>query len=87
MDSHAGRRPGRQNNISLRAGRAPVSKLVELAGFAMVGGTVYAFMVPIPQQEPHGWPLFWACAAGALAVIVHRRLKRRAAGSNISDTA
>lgn len=54
-----------------------MSKLLELAGFALIGGTVYAFMVPIPNQESHGWPMFWACAAGALAVIVHRRMQRR----------
>ena len=64
-----------------------MSKLLELAGFALIGGTIYAFVVPIPRQEPYGWPLFWACAAGALAIIVHRRLKRRSGGSNISDTA
>lgn len=69
------------------SGPARVSKLLELAGFALIGGTIYAFVVPIPQQEPHGWPLFWACAAGALAVIVHRRLRRRADRSNISDPA
>lgn len=51
--------------------------MLELLGFALVGGTIYAFVVPIPGQEPYGWPLFWACAAGALAIIVHRRMRQR----------
>ena len=52
-------------------------KMLELAGFALIGGTVYAFMVPIPNQDPAGWPIFWSCAAGALAVIVYRGWARK----------
>lgn len=54
-----------------------MSKLLELVGFALVGGTIYAFVVPIPNQDPYGWPVFWACAVGALAVIVHRHMQRK----------
>lgn len=54
-----------------------MSKLLELIGFALIGGTIYAFVGPITNQEPHGWPVFWACAVGALAVIVHRSMRRR----------
>ncbi len=54
-----------------------MSKILELIGFACVGGTIYAFLGLIPQQNPIGWPLFWTCAAGALAVILFRKWKKK----------
>lgn len=55
-----------------------MNKLLELAGFGCIGGTIYAFVGLIPQKDPIGWPLFWACAAGALAVIIYRKqIKKR----------
>ncbi len=54
-----------------------MSKILELIGFAFVGGTIYAFIGLIPQQNPMGWPVFWACAAGALAIILYRKWTRK----------
>jgi len=53
-----------------------MSKILDLVGLGLIGGTVYAFVGPIPQQDPMGWPIFWSCAGGALAIILLR--KRRA---------
>lgn len=51
-------------------------KLLELVGFAAVGGTIYAFL---GMGEPYRWPVFWACAGVAVAVIFYRkRLRDRA---------
>ena len=56
-----------------------MSKLLELVGYLLVGGRIYAFVGPIPRQEPMGWPIFSACAVGALAIIIYnRRIKMRA---------
>ncbi len=54
-----------------------MSKLLELIGFGLIGGTMYAFLGPILQRDPIGWPLFWACAIGALGVIVYRKKMRK----------
>jgi len=55
-----------------------VSKLLELIGFALIGGTIYAFLGLIPQQDPIGWPVFWGCAGGTLAIIIYRKRKKKA---------
>lgn len=54
-----------------------MSKTLELIGFGLIGGTVYAFLGLIPQKDPLGWPVFWACAAGALAIIIYRKKKQK----------
>ncbi len=54
-----------------------MSKILELVGFGCVGGTVYAFLGLIPQQDPLGWPLFWGFAGGALAIIIYRKKKKK----------
>ncbi len=54
----------------------PVIKLLELAGFAAIGGTIYAFLGM--GESEYRWPVFWACAAGAVAVIVYRKKMREA---------
>ncbi len=54
-----------------------MSKTLELIGFGLIGGTVYAFLGLILQQDPLGWPVFWACAAGALAIIIYRKKKQK----------
>lgn len=54
-----------------------MSKILELIGFGCVGGTVYAFLGLIPQQDPLGWPLFWGFAGGALAIIIYRKKKKQ----------
>ena len=45
-------------------------KIIELVGFALIGGTIYAFLGLIAQQDPAGWPVFWTCAGGALGIIL-----------------
>ncbi len=50
-----------------------MKKLLELAGFGLIGGTIYAFLGPIVQKDPWGWPIFWACAGGALVIIIYKR--------------
>ena len=51
--------------------------MLELAGFGLVGGTIYAFLGLISQGDPNGWPVFWACAGGAFAVAIYnKRLKK-----------
>ncbi len=54
-----------------------MSKILELIGFGLIGGTIYAFIGLIPQQDPIGWPLFWGCAAGTLLIIIYRKKKRK----------
>lgn len=58
-----------------------MSKLLELVGLGLIGGTIYAFLGLIAQKDPLGWPLFWAFAGGVLAIIVYRKHKRDQAGS------
>ena len=53
-----------------------MSKILELIGFACVGGTIYAFLGLSPS-DPIRWPLFWACAGGALAIILFRKWKKK----------
>lgn len=54
-----------------------MSKILELIGFGLIGGTIYAFIGLIPQQDPIGWPLFWGCAASTLLIIIYRKKKRK----------
>ena len=54
-----------------------MSKFLELIGFGLIGGTVYAYLGLIAQKDPMGWPVFWACAGGALAIIILRKKKRQ----------
>ncbi len=55
------------------------NKILELAGFALVGGTVYAFLAMGGSELR--WPVFWGCAGGAFAIIVYRKARnKRAAG-------
>jgi len=54
-----------------------MSKILELIGFGLIGGTIYAFLGTTLQGDPVDWPLFWACAIGALGVIVYRKKMRQ----------
>lgn len=56
-----------------------MSRLLELVGFGLIGGTIYAYLGLVTQKDPIGWPLFWACAGGALIIII---LRKRQAVSN-----
>ncbi|MDA7941418.1 MAG: hypothetical protein MPJ02_03985 [Nitrosopumilus sp.] len=53
-------------------------RALEAAGFALVGVTAVSFMGLVPAVEPGMSPVFLACAAGALAVIIARnRIRAR----------
>lgn len=54
-----------------------MSKLLELIALGLIGGTIYAFVGLVPQKDPNGWPLFWACAIAALIIIVYLKQKRK----------
>jgi len=54
-----------------------MSKILELIGFALIGGTIYAFLGPALQQQSTNWPLFWGCALGALGIILYRKKMRK----------
>ena len=54
-----------------------MSKILELIGLALIGGTVYSFIGIIPNDPSTGWPVFWSCAAGALAIILIRKRQRK----------
>ncbi|MCE2508377.1 MAG: hypothetical protein J4G04_03630 [Nitrosopumilaceae archaeon] len=49
-------------------------KLLELAGLAAIGGTIYAFVGMVGSE--YRWPVFLACAGVAVAVIVYRKRLR-----------
>ena len=51
-------------------------KVLEAVGYGLIGGTIYAFLGLIPQKHPAGWPIFWICAIGALAIIIWRKKTR-----------
>ena len=50
------------------------TKALELAGLALIGGTIFSF-VGMAGSDLR-WPVFWSCAAGALAIVVLRKYKR-----------
>ena len=50
-------------------------KLLELAGLAAIGGTIYAFVGMVGSE--YRWPVFLACAGVAVAVIVYRKHLRQ----------
>jgi hypothetical protein len=52
-----------------------MSKILELIGFGLIGGTLYAWIGL--ADSPMRWPVFWSCAGGALAIILYRRIKKR----------
>lgn len=50
-------------------------KILELIGFALIGGTVYSYLGMIGHELR--WPVFFGCAIGALAIIVYRKKIRQ----------
>jgi hypothetical protein len=52
-----------------------MSKILEMIGFALIGGTIYSF-IGMTESELR-WPVFWSCAVGTLAIIVYRNYMRR----------
>ena len=54
----------------------PLIKMLEVAGLAAIGGTIYAFLGMVESE--YRWPVFWGCAAFAAAVIIIRGRLRKA---------
>ena len=52
-----------------------MTKALEVVGFALIGGTIISFL-GMGDSELR-WPVFWACAIGALAVIIYRKRQRK----------
>ena len=53
-----------------------MNKLLDLTGLALIAVMILAFVGVMPGQEPGLSPLFWICAAGALAIIFYRKRKK-----------
>ena len=54
-----------------------MTKILELIGLGLIGGTIYSFL-GMGESELR-WPVFWACALGALAIIIYRKRMRKLA--------
>ena len=50
-------------------------KILELIGFALIGGTVYSYLGMIGSELR--WPVFFGCASGTLAIIIYRKKIRQ----------
>jgi len=50
-------------------------KLLEIIGFVLIGGTIYAFLGMI--GDPLQWHVFFGCAAGAVVIIYYRNKLRK----------
>jgi hypothetical protein len=57
-----------------------MSKILELIGFGLIGGTIYSWIGL--ADNPLRWPIFWGCAGGALAIILYNRKNRKKLNSN-----
>ena len=55
-------------------------KLLEIVGFALIGGTIYSYIGMIGNDLR--WPVFWGCAAGALGIILYRKFMAKKLSSN-----
>lgn len=52
-----------------------MSKILEAIGFAFIAGMVYSLFGG--GESGPIWPLFWACAVGALAIIIYRKKQKK----------
>ena len=52
-----------------------MSKILEIIGFALIGGTIYSYLGMIGNELR--WPVFWGCAVGALAIIIYRKWMKK----------
>ncbi len=59
-----------------------MSKILEIIGFALIGGTIYSYLGMIGNDLR--WPVFWGCAAGALAIIIYRKWMKKKSESKSS---
>jgi hypothetical protein len=58
-----------------------LSKILEIIGFVLIGGTIYSYLGMIGNDLR--WPVFWGCAVGALAIIIYRKwMKKRSENRN-----
>jgi len=48
--------------------------MLELIGFALIGGMIYAMF---GGEGVLKWPLFWTCAVGAVGINIYRRKKKK----------
>ncbi len=51
------------------------NKILELIGFAAIGGTIFAFL-GMGNSELK-WPVFWGCAGIALIIIIYRKKNQK----------
>ena len=62
-----------------------MSKILDLIGLALIGGTIVSFIPGlIPNMEGGLNPVFWGCAIGALAIIIYRKQQRTNQDKNLS---
>ncbi len=52
-----------------------MSKILELIGFGLIGGTIISWIGL--GDSPLRWPIFWGCAGGALAIILYNKKMRK----------
>jgi hypothetical protein len=53
-----------------------MSKILEIIGFGLIGGTIYSWIWMI--DNPLRWPVFLSCAGGAFTIILYNRaIKKR----------
>ena len=62
-----------------------MSKILDLVGLGLIGGTVVSFIPGlIPNLEGGRNPVFWGCALGALAIIIYRKKQKKKQDQNLS---
>ena len=61
----------RKQVISTNITNTDMIKMLEIIGFAAIGGTIYAFL-GLRDSELR-WPVFLACVGIAIAVIAYRK--------------
>ena len=52
-------------------------KILELIGFALVGGMIYAFLGLMAQGNPMGQYICGSCEVGTWGIILYRKQKRK----------
>lgn len=57
-------------------------KILELIGLGLISGTIYSSIGMIGNELR--WPVFFGCAAGALAIIIYRKKLRQRQKQNNS---
>ena len=62
-----------------------MSKILDLVGLGLIGGTIVSFIPGlIPNLEGGLNPVFWGCSLGALAIIIYRKKQRKKQDQNLS---